>query len=100
MDWFKVKHDRRLMKCLTGLTAEEFESLLPTFEAALISEPEAEKTQSGHSGSRKGVLRTSEEKLFFILSRAFDVDRFRPCRWVQKLLPVLEMALGHRSFPM
>ena len=120
MDWFKAKRDRRLMKSSTGSTAEEFGSLLPTFEAALMASRRRKKRSRGMGGGRKGVFGGAAKRscfsscfirgLYPVFELAvfelavFDpagflfggVDRFRPCRWVRELLPVPEMALGRR----
>jgi hypothetical protein len=98
----------RVMKSLTGFTTEEFESLLPTFGAALKrhnqeKKPQRERTEGG---GNKHTLETEGDKLFFILFYLktyptfdvlgffYDVDRSRPCRWVEEYLPVLETALS------
>ncbi|UBF29116.1 transposase family protein [Kovacikia minuta CCNUW1] len=60
-------------------------------------------------GGRKATLRTSRDKLFYILlyckcyptfdwmSVLFDFDRSCAWDWVHGLLPVLEQALGHEQ---
>jgi len=59
-------------------------------------------------GGKKGVLKTLEDKLVFILlylnayptydvlSAIFNLDRAPACRRVQQLLPVLEATLGRK----
>lgn len=65
------------------------------------------KRRSG--GGRKHTLRGAAEKLFYILfylksyptfdvaGFIFGVDRAQTCRWVHKLLPLLEKALGREA---
>ena len=98
----------RVMKSLTGLSTEEFQSLLPMFESAYRKHIESRKAnrQRKLGGGSKHTLATSGDKLFFILFYLktyptfdvlgffYDVDRSRPCRWVGDLLPVLEKALS------
>jgi len=98
----------RVMKSLTGLRTEEFQSLLPMFDSALKKQRELRKSnrQRAMGGGSKHTLETSGDKLFFILFYLktyptfdilgffYDVDRSRPCRWVEEFLPVLETTLS------
>jgi hypothetical protein len=99
----------RLMNALTGLTAKEFQQLLPTFTALLHEEAHRKPRQRKFGGGSLGALeKDPKQKLFFILFYAkvyptydvagfmYDVDRSRPCKWMKKLLPVLEKSLGRQ----
>lgn len=97
----------RAMHALTGLSYQEFIALVPTFEKILI---EIRKTQPHRiravGGGRKGALKTSEDKLFFILFYfktypTFDVlgfffgkPRGRSCEEAHLLMRVLKNTLG------
>lgn len=68
----RVLKNPRLMSALTGMTPEEFLTLLPTFEG--VSENRKKdayyrnpKRQRRLGGGRKGFLKSSMDKLFFIL---------------------------------
>lgn len=95
------------MKALTGLSYQEFEDLLPTFEESYIDIlRQKPNRQRKVGGGKKGKLPTMESKLFFILFYlkaypTFDVlgfmtdrDRGKCCRSVQILLKALKKALG------
>jgi len=94
------------MKALTGVTLEEFELLIPEFDRIQLEHATSIKRKRAVGGGRKGILKNSTHKLFFILfylkvyptydlaASIFDVDRSRVCRWVQIFLPILETVLG------
>ena len=96
------------MKALTGVTIEEFKSLLATFKASLHKNKTShkEKRKRAVGGGRKHTLKDAERKLFFILFYLkcyptydlagffFGVDRSQIQRWVKALLPVLEQSLA------
>lgn len=98
--------NKRLLKALTGLSEEAFNQLLPQFEVLLHARQNHKPRQRAAGAGRKNTLSDSTSQLFFILfylkvyptfdlaGFLFGVDRSRPCRWVQTLLPVLEEALG------
>jgi hypothetical protein len=84
--------------------------LLPVFEQLFLERPRS-FTVTGErnlGGGRNGVLKTTEDKLIFILlylkayptydvlSAIFKLDRGPACRRVQQLLPVLEASLGRK----
>ncbi|UBF29518.1 transposase family protein [Kovacikia minuta CCNUW1] len=96
---------------MTGLNRKAFENLLPSFNEAYQqsrSNPEVVRKRAP-GGGRKATLRTSRDKLFYILlyckcyptfdlmSVLFDFDRSCAWDWVHGLLPVLEQALGHKQ---
>lgn len=95
----------RIMKALTGLSINEFLKLVPKFGKYL--EPVfLEKRNVNFNLGRKFVLRTDEQKLFYILlylkcyptfdlaAFMFSVDRSSCCRWTHWFIEVLERALG------
>lgn len=107
----KALQSSRTMKAITGLSPEEFQKLLPSFESRLLEVTSLERPQKrifrfrAPGGGHKHTLATSQEKLFFILFYlkcypTFDllgvfygVDRSRPNKWVKALLPILEETL-------
>jgi len=106
MDICRAFKNNRLMKALTGLTIQEFNSILITFEKLLYEKAVCKKRKRKPGGGRKGELKKASYKLFFILfylkvyptmdlaGFIFRVDKGQPCRWVQKFLPILEQTLG------
>jgi hypothetical protein len=93
---------------MTGLTRQGFEALLPTFtqeyDRSLLAR--SEPRQRGLGGGAKAKLETAREKLFYILfyfkcyptfdlaGVIFDLDRSQTHRWMHRLQPILEAALG------
>lgn len=68
----RVLRNPRLMAALTGLTPKEFLALLPTFDLCLESRKKGVyyrslTRQRRPGGGRKGFLKSSMDKLFFIL---------------------------------
>lgn len=102
----KAFKDNRLSKALTGMTIEEIDNLLITFEQAYIQSIYSKKRIRKVGGGRKGSLPTLKHKLFFILlyfkcyptfdMAAFLLDnaRSKAHRWVSILTPILHQALG------
>lgn len=106
------KNDR-LMHALTGMSAEEFTGLLSEFEKVwettrlrkYHSNPKRERKPGG---GKKGFLKTSTEKLFFILfyykcyptydlaSFLYACDRSAACRRQQQLSTLLERTLKRK----
>lgn len=94
-----------ILKALTGLKLRQFKMLAVNFEVNIRASFEEDRKVSVDRG-RNFVLRTSEEKLFFILlymkryptfevaGWMFDVHKSSCCRWVKWFLPVLQRALG------
>lgn len=111
LTYAKLKRNRRKCVALTGLTPKEFSVLLPAFARAYAEQYPAEKTMSGKprqrraGGGRKGGLQEAEQKLLFILvhqktyplqtllGEVFELSQSRVNEWVQRLLPVLKLAL-------
>jgi len=96
-----------MMMALTGVGFEEFNDLLPTFEKALIDIVMQRKDRERKpGGGQKGHLKTSADKLFFVLFYiktypTFDVlafwsnkSRGRSCEAVHLYLRALKKALG------
>ena len=109
MEISKLSRNSRAMKAMTGLSWEEFTDLIPAFEEA---EREYRKNQPGRQrnpgGGRKGHLKTTADKLFYILFYiktypTFDIMAFlfgkgrgRSCEAGHFYLKLLEKALGRK----
>jgi len=101
----RARKSNRLLKALTGLKREEFLRLAVVF-GKNIEEVFKETRKVALNLGRPFVLKTAEEKLFFILfymkcyptfdlaGFIFNVDRSSCCRWVNWFLPVLTKTLG------
>ena len=63
----KAFKDNRLSKALTGMTINEIDNLVITFEKAYLQEANSKKRIRKLGGGRKGSLPTLQHKLFFIL---------------------------------
>lgn len=110
---FRIRDDRQA-KALTGCTLAMLEELLPVFRQLFSDQLKTKKLTRPDviaravGGGRTGVLRTSADKLVFVLlylkayptydvmSSIFDLDRAPACRRIQQLLPVLEATLGRK----
>lgn len=107
-----LTHDR-LCRAMTGLTPQEFRTLVPAFARALQSRAwEAYRAdprrQRQPGGGRKLFAPTPVEQLYFllvyyrtyptfdVLGCLYDRDRSRPCVAVAALTPALEAALGKK----
>lgn len=98
----------RTMKALTGLTRSAFRALVPSFGQALYDQAldRDPPRQRRPGGGGQSTLATVDAKLFFILMYVkcyptfdvagvlYGVHRSRAHRWTQRLLLVLERALG------
>lgn len=103
-----LKQDRQI-RATTGLNQQAFEALLPSFEEAYQETLDKKRRWRAAGGGRKATLKTSTDKLFFILlyckcyptfdlmSVLFGFDRSCAHDWVHRLLPILETALGKRQ---
>jgi hypothetical protein len=101
----------------TSLTVDEFENLLPAFEAAYEKKYPADQTalgkprQRAQGGGVKGQLPATAERLLFILvyqktnplqqmhGLQFNLSQPQANYWIHRLLPVLQQALdelGHK----
>ena len=107
LDLNRVFKNDRLMRSLTGLNLAAFDQLLPSFTAAYqAAHPISSKRQRAPGGGRKANLEEMEDKLFFVLfyfkcyptfdlaGIFFDFDRSQANRWLHRLQPILEAALG------
>lgn len=107
----RIFNNDRLLRAMTGLNRKAFEGLLPSFTKAYQQrplKPEAER-QRAPGGGRRATLRTTRDKLFYILlyckcyptfdlmSVLFGFDRSCAWDWVHGLLPILEQALGFKQ---
>ena len=102
----KAFKDNRLSKALTGMTINEIDNLVITFEKAYLQEVNSKKRIRKLGGGRKGSLPTLRHKLFFILFYfkcypTFDMAAFllnnarsKAHRWASVLTPILHAALG------
>src|ERR671939_1226988 len=99
----------RVFRGLTALTVEEFDKLLPTFQAAYeeaLRQRQTKPRQRAPGAGRKAVLGTWEDKLFFILfyfrhypTQAvlafwFGFSQGQANQWIHRLTPILNQALG------
>lgn len=103
-----LKQDRQI-RATTGLNRQAFEALLPSFEEAYQQKLMNKRRWRTIGGGRKATLKTSADKLFFILmyckcyptfdvmSVIFGFDRSCAHDWVHRLLPILEVALGKKQ---
>jgi hypothetical protein len=106
-----LKNDR-LLRALTGLNRKAFEELKPTFAEVLANTEVPRRSpsprQRATGAGRKPTLATVEAKLFFILfyfkvyptfdlaGLLFDLDRSQANRWMHRLQPLVEEALGQK----
>jgi len=105
----------RAIKSLTGLTLGEFDTLLSAFHKAWLTAEKARpvlrtgaRRQRALGAGRNAVLRSSRDKLLFILFwfkayPTFDVMAFffgmgqpQACVWAHRLAPILETALKRK----
>lgn len=112
IEYLKLKDKPREFLAATGLTKEEFECLLPTFEecyqASLPKKPKPskKKKQRQRGGGRKSNLKSMSDKLLFILvyqktfqlqtmhGLQFGLSQGRANYWIHRLLPVLQKSLA------
>lgn len=106
--WSKrPKHFRRL----TGLTLDEFTEVLDKFQSSwqmfVKSEFLSKERKRAYGGGRHTRLLSLEDKLLFILvyvriyplefmqGALFNLTEGRACQWINRLLPILDEALGY-----
>jgi hypothetical protein len=108
----RVKGDERLLRAVTGLNLKALEALKPSFAQALAAAPVPRRSpkprERAMGGGRKPRLASVEDKLIYILfyfkcyptfdlaGLLFDLDRSQANRWMHRLQPVLEAALGQQ----
>lgn len=112
LDLERVKQDDQLLRALTGLNLKALEALQPVFAEVLAVAPVPRRSKQPRvravGGGRKPRLSTVEGKLIYILfyfkcyptfdlaGLLFDLDRSQANRWMHRLQPVLEAALGKK----
>ncbi len=112
IEYVELKEKPREFLAATGLTKEELECLLPTFEkcyqASLPKKPKPskKKKQRASGGGRKSTLKSMSDKLLFILvyqktfqlqtmhGLQFGLSQGRANYWIHRLLPILQKALA------
>jgi hypothetical protein len=108
LDLQRVLNQDRLLRAMTGLNRQAFEALVPSFEKEYEQSLKARDRvrQRRLGGGAKAKLETATEKLFYILfyfkcyptfdvaGVIFDLDRSQTHRWMHRLQPILEAALG------
>ncbi len=107
IDIKRALKSNRIMKALTGLSRKEFLKLVPLFGKHL-GPVFLEKRNVQSNLGRKFILKTNEQKLFYILlyvkcyptfdlaAFMFNVDRSSCCRWTHWFIEVLERTLGKK----
>lgn len=103
----KAFKDERTLRAITGMSRRQLQELCVIFEKAFNDESYQTIRVRRPGGGRKNTLLSIKEKVFFLLFYlkvypTYDlmgvlclVDRSQICRWVKKLLPLLEKALGY-----
>jgi hypothetical protein len=103
-------NNERLLRALTGLNRQAFDELLVAFNDAWQAQVQAQvrKRAPGGGQADKARLSSISEKLFYILfyfkcyptfdvaGFLFDFDRSQAHRWMHRLQPILETALGQK----
>jgi hypothetical protein len=110
MTYSEAREKPRVFHQLTGLTIEEFDKLLPSFQTAYEEEEskrQSKPRQRAVGAGRKSVLATVPDKLFFILfyfrhypiqevlAFWFGFSQGQANHWIHRLTPILKQALGH-----
>jgi Helix-turn-helix of DDE superfamily endonuclease/DDE superfamily endonuclease len=105
MRYEEARKKPRVFQQLTGMTTEEFNKLLPAFEAA-YAEDERQRGKPCSPAGRKAVLLTHADKLFFllfylrhyptqdVLGFLFGIGQVQANHWIHRLTPVVKKALG------
>lgn len=107
----ELKKKPKELLAATGLTAEEFELILPVFKEKYAAQYPTNKTKAGKLRQRrvgagpKGKLQTDEDRLLFILiyqktyplqtmfGLQFGLSQPQVNYWIHTLLPILKQAL-------
>ena len=111
LSYTTLKKRPAVLQRLTGLSVQEFETLLETFSAQyeqMVIQPRVTapgRVRAAGAG-QKGALPEVADKLLFILvytriypllfiqGMFFGIAESKACTWVKVLLPVLDAALG------
>ena len=108
MDINNVLQNPRLLRAILGVTKNEFEALLITFEQVLFEYLTAKKRKRAVGGGRIGRIKPARNKLFFILwylkvyptfdvaAYVFSSSKTKTQVWVRDILPLLEKTLGRK----
>lgn len=112
LDLERIKSDERLLRAVTGLNLKALETLKPSFAQALAEAPIPRRSKQPRErsvgGGRQPRLASVEGKLIYILfyfkcyptfdlaGLLFDLDRSQANRWMHRLQPILEAALGQQ----
>jgi hypothetical protein len=112
LSYNKLQDRPRDFLAATGLTLDEFQQLLPAFQAAYEQRYPYKLTRTGTprqrrpGGGAKGILQHCEDKLLFILvyqkthplqtmhALQFNMSQPQANYWIHQLLPVLQQALA------
>ena len=110
LDIQRILKDERLLRATTGLNLKAFTALKSSFEAVLLETEIPRRSKKPRErkvgGGRPPRLRTVEAKLVYILlyfkcyptfelaGLLFDLNRSQANRWMHRLQPILEKALG------
>jgi hypothetical protein len=110
LDIKRIKKDERLLRAVTGLNLKALEALKGPFAEALAEAPIPRRSTAPRErqigGGRKPKLSTVEDRLIYILfyfkcyptfdlaGLLFGLDRSQANRWMHRLQPALEAALG------
>src|SRR5262245_60304141 len=113
----RLKHNARVLRALTSLNPEEFDSLLVHFEPAWPADVSADCRHRASRTRRYGGRRSSRlvaiaDKFLFMLfyfkvyplqeviAQIFGMSQGRANEWMHNLRPLLESALGEaHCFP-
>jgi len=101
-------YDERQLKALTGLSIEQFSTLLPIFNMFIVEEKENNKKDKiKPNNGNVGKLEPSKDKLIFFLyylkcyptfdQLGFNFDMNRSCAhtWLYKIFPVFTKTLSY-----
>ncbi len=116
MNYGELKSHPRILQSLTGMSIEEFETLLPTFSAAwkrFVEETFLRECRKRvYGGGRNARLKLPENKLLFILvyfnlyptqevqGYLFGLKQTQANEWVHRLAGILNQTLGtERQLP-
>ncbi len=107
----RIQKTERTMKAMFGLSLEQFNELVESFDRNYEKAIDAQRADRGcvrkKRGGKKSRLSSPSLKLSFILiylkcyydlqGVLFDLDAGNCCDWVKRLLPVLEATLGEKQ---
>jgi hypothetical protein len=112
LKYAELKEKPKEFLAATGLTDEEFQCLLPTFEKCYEQlspkkpKPTKKQKQRAKGGGRKSKFKNLSEKLLFILiyqktvplqtmhGLSFGLSQTQVNYWVHRLLPILQQSLS------